>query len=265
MSAGRDVSGDWQTFVRLVVRSLTPRPPAVAYRTRVARDGRPLEPGQVRQVADPGRPFLLAPTAPECPGAAWPVRLVAVGELVSPRWVVASLGADRPREIACDGFTVLAEPRPHEVFGPNGAEVATILDDLAQLTPWIVHDRAPSLRAATMFDAPARDPLRWATWRAERAVRDLVRSTAARWEPTAVATSDAGRAWSSGRTLLDPDWRLVEEVAVAVAVDTVLRERFLFERDFEIAVAPWRPLADALVVRRAEWIDEVPYAGPAVG
>ena len=107
----------------------------------------------------PGPKWLHMATVPtECVGMSWPCRLFEVEP-------ADDLGEDRPRhehKIGATAVRVLAEIEAHRVFGPQGVQVAALLELCATLTA----DEVSRLNAArgTARGVATRDATRGVAW-----------------------------------------------------------------------------------------------------
>lgn len=125
--------------------------------------------------------WLSAATVPtDCTGVQWPCRLLEV-EPVEGHPVTAPL-ADLPNKRAASAWRVVRELPATDALGPQGAEVAAIIDRVSRLTADDAR-RLAATRAAAWAAARAatRGAARDATWAAARdATRGVLMATLAR-------------------------------------------------------------------------------------
>ena len=172
----------------------------------------------------PGGGWYHASTVPtECVGMTWPCRLFHVES-------VGDIHTDsaHPHKVGCRTLRVLAEVDAHVALGPQGPQVAALIDRAGALTA----DEARHLDAA-----------RYAAWYAARAA-----ARAAAW----AAAWDAARAaaWAAAG---DAAWDAAWDTARAAAWDTArAAARALVVRDltghhpgwnqgeYDLLTGPWR-------------------------
>jgi len=177
----------------------------------------------------PGPGWLHLATVPtECVGMSWPCRLFEVEP-------ADDLGGDRPRhahKVGATAVRVLREVDAHVALGPQGAQVAALIERCATLT-------ADDVRRLVA----ARDAARDAAWGATRyAARD------AAWGATRDAAWDA--VWDAAR---DAAWVTVWDAARDAAWDAAwVAARALLLRDligqhpgwdqgaYDLLTGPWR-------------------------
>ena len=160
--------------------------------------------------------WLSAATVPtDCTGMRWPCRLLLV-EPVEGHPVTAPLD-NLPRKRAASAWRVVREMPATDALGPQGVEVAAIIERAGRLT----RDEAMRLAAAR---AAARDATMAATtdaaWDAARA--------AAR-DATMAATTDA--AWDAARAAA---WAARDAALATLTRDIITPEQY------DTLMAPWR-------------------------
>ena len=138
----------------------------------------------------------VATTSTDCSGMRWPSRLLRVepvGEVWSPHPV------DLPRKRASHAWRVVEELPAHEALGPQGREVAALIETARGLTP----DQLDALAAAWDTTLDAAWGAAWAA--AEAAVGAAARAAAwgAVWTATRTAARDA--AWAAALAVLVRD------------------------------------------------------------
>ena len=185
--------------------------------------------------------WLSAATVPtDCTGVRWPCRLLEV-EPVEGHPVTAP-PEYLPHTRAASAWLVVRELPATDALGPQGVDVAAILDRVSRLTA----DDARRLAAArdATWDATrgaARDATwdaaRDATWDATRgAARDAAwgAARAAAWDATRDATWDATRAAAR-----DATWAATWDAARGVLMATLARDLITPEQ-YDTLTAPWR-------------------------
>ena len=168
--------------------------------------------------------YLSVATAPtDCTGMAWPTRLLRV-EPVGEVWTPRPYGL--PNKRAAQAWWVIEERPAHEALGPQGREVAALIETARGLTP---------ARKAALDTA--RDAAREATWDAA-------------WEATWDAAWDA--AWNAARaaarkavldTAWNAAWKAAREAARDAARDTflaVLVRDLIAPKQYDLLTGPWR-------------------------
>ena len=199
------------------------RPDGTDFRTGIVNYAEALKTGEVlkhpakRKRNDPSTYFSVSISPTDCTGMRWPCRLFRVEP------VGRAIKNDRlENKRCCSSLRVVEELPAHEALGPQGEEIAALIERCRTLT----YDEAQELRAA--WDAArgaARRAARDAAWDAARgAARDAARGAAwyAAWDAA------RGAAWGAARdaafaliskdlitpeqfnTLYDP-WRKVME------------------------------------------------------
>ena len=157
--------------------------------------------------------WLSVATVPtDCTGMRWPCRLLELTS-VEGRPVTAPL-KDLPNKRAASAWLVMRELPATDALGPQGAEVAAILDRVSRLTG----DEARRLAAARNA---ARDAAGSSAWSAARA---------AAWGAVRAAARDAAgsSAWSAAR-----------DAARAAAWAALTRDLITTEQ-YDTLTAPWR-------------------------
>ena len=141
----------------------------------------------------------VATVATDCTGFQWPCRLLVVEPY---KWGVFTPNADRlPNKRAGRAFRTVGERPAHEVFGPQGEQVAALIERAGRLT----RDEAKSLCAAG-------DAAWGAAWDAARDAAGVAAGVAA-WR----ASRDA--AWGAG---------------ALITRDLITREQY------DLLTGPWR-------------------------
>jgi len=131
----------------------------------------------------PGPGWLHLATVPtECDGMTWPCRLFEVEPVGD-----VHHDEDHPHKIGCREVRVLRELPAHEAFGPQGEQVAALIERARCLTA------AEIKRLHAAWDA-ARGAARGAAWDAARG---------AAWDAAWAAAGDA--AWEAARALVVAD------------------------------------------------------------
>lgn len=150
-------------------------------------------PAQFRR-NEPSTYFSVATAPTACTGMEWPCRLFRV-EPVSRAWRNDGLAYKR----CCSALRVVEELPPHEALGPQGQEVAALIERAGRLTEDEVKRRAAAWAAAT---DPAGAAARAAAWAAAgAAVETAARAAAgaAAWDAAgaAVQTAAGAAAWAA--------------------------------------------------------------------
>ena len=170
----------------------------------------------------------VATVATECTGMRWPCRLAVVEPTRAAVW--APDPGTLPSKRASWQWRVVAEIDAHQALGPQGREVAAIIDRTRMLTT----DEWRQLTAA------------WgAAWGAVRAAaraaaRDAARAAArdAAWAAARDAAGDAARdaarniAWAAA---WDAAWAAARDAALA----TLVRD-LITPKQHDLLMAPWR-------------------------
>ena len=128
--------------------------------------------------ADAAAYLSVSTVATDCTGMEWPCRLAEVEKV--PGYGVHEVGGDLPHKRASVAWRVVREVDAHLALGPQGVEVAAIIERASRLTA----DEMTRLYAAR---DDARDAAWYAAW---YAARDAVRA-AARDAASAAAARDA--------------------------------------------------------------------------
>ena len=149
----------------------------------------------------PGPGWLHLATVPtECDGMTWPCRLFEVepvGEF--------HRGEGHPYKIGCREVRVLRELPAHEAFGPQGEQVAALIERARCLTAAEIkrlHAAWYAARDAAGYAAwyPARDAAWDAAWNAARnAARDAARDAAGYAARNAARNAAWDAAWDAAR------------------------------------------------------------------
>ena len=152
--------------------------------------------------------YLSVATVPtDCTGMSWPCRLLEVEAEVA--WTVPTL----PNKRATHSLTVVREVDAHVAFGPQGREVAALIERAGRLTD----DEARRLAAA--WDA-AWDAARAAAWDAA-------------WDAARAAARDAARAAAR-----DAAWGLV--------VRDLIGTHGFTQEHYDTLTRPWREIVGPL-------------------
>ena len=140
------------------------RPDGTDFRTGIVNYAEALKTGEVlkhpakRKRNDPSTYFSVSISPTDCTGMRWPCRLFRVEP------VGRAIKNDRlENKRCCSSLRVVEELPAHEALGPQGEEIAALIERCRTLT----YDEAQELRAA--WDAArgaARDAARGAAWRA---------------------------------------------------------------------------------------------------
>ena len=146
----------------------------------------------------------VATVATECTGMRWPCRLAVVEPTRAAVWTPDP--GTRPSKRASWQWRVVAEVDAHQALGPQGREVAAIIDRARMLTT----DELRQLDAA------------WnATW-------------GAAWGATWGAAR--GAAWDAAR---DATWGTARDAARNAALATLVRD-LITPKQYDLLMAPWR-------------------------
>ena len=175
------------------------------------------DPGPVGDSVAAG--YLSVATAPtDCTGMGWPLRLLRV-ELVGDVWTPTPGGL--PNKRAAHAWRVVEERSAHEALGPQGPEVAALIETARGLTP----DQLDALDTALdTARRAARVAALDASWKAARkAARDAALDAA------------RGAAWDAA---LDAAWAAPLE-AVLDAVLAVLVRDLIAPEQYDILTEPW--------------------------
>jgi len=179
----------------------------------------------------------ISTSAADCAGFSWPCRLFVVES------VGRALKADDtlPNKRRVSGLRVVAELPAHEVFGPNGAKVAALIERAGRLTRDEVN-RLDAARDAAWCAAryAARDAARCA---ARYAARDAARHAAR--DAARYAARDAARdaaryaAWYAARyAAWDAAWYAARYAARYAALALVVQD-LITEEYFNTLYGPW--------------------------
>ncbi len=158
----------------------------------------------------PGNTWYHAATVPtECVGMSWPCRLFEVEP-------VGDVHRDEkhPHKVGARSLRVLREVEAHRVFGPQGEQVAALIERVKTLTP----------EEARRLDAERDAAREWARYVASRAARHAARYA------TRYAASDAARraAWYATR------------YAASDAAGALLVRDLIPTEQYDILTGPWR-------------------------
>ena len=168
--------------------------------------------------------YLSVATAPtDCSGMRWPSRLLRV-EPVGEVWTPHPVGL--PRKRASHAWRVVEELPAHEALGPQGREVAALIETARGLTP----DQLDALEAAG-------DAAGVAVWDAARTTALAAARDAAR---TAARTTAWEAAWD---TAWDTAWEAARgaarTAAWAAVLATIVRDLITPEQ-YDLLTEPWR-------------------------
>ena len=178
---------------------------------------------------DPSGWLSVATVPTDCTGMRWPCRLLAVAP-VEGHPVTAPLD-NLPHKRAASAWHVVGELPATDALGPQGVEVAAIIERASRLTP----DEIARLRDAEW------DAAREAAWVAGRdAARDAGRVAAweAAWDAATHAARDA--AWVAGR---DAAWDAARDAAwdaARGAARATLTRDLITTEQYDTLMAPWR-------------------------
>lgn len=155
---------------------------------------------------DPSTYLSVSTVATDCTGMSWPCRLFAVEGVGRP------LRAESlPNKRCFSKVRVLEELPAHEVFGPQGVEVAALIERAGRLT----HDEAHALHAA------------WgAAWGAARGAARGAAGDAAR-----------GAAWGAA-------WDAARDAAWDAAIALLTRD-LISPEHFDTLYGPWRQVIES--------------------
>ena len=199
------------------------RPDGTDFRTGTINYAKALETGKVlkhpkkRERNDPSTYFSVSISPTDCTGMEWPCRLFrveAVGRAIK--------NDHLENKRCCSSLRVVEELPAHEALGPQGKEVAALIERCRALT----YDEARELVAA--WDAAwgaARDAAHDAAWGA---------AWAAAWAAAWDAARDAawGAAWGAA-------WDAARDAALALtAKDLITPEQF------DLLYGPWRKVME---------------------
>ena len=154
----------------------------------------------------------VATVATECTGMRWPCRLAVVEPTRAAVWTPDP--GTLPSKRASWQWRVVAEIDAHQALGPQGREVAAIIDRVRMLTT----DELRQLDAA------------WAA--AWAAARDA--AWAAAWDAVRDAALDAVR-----DAVRDAALDAVRDAAWAAALATLVRD-LITPKQYDLLIAPWR-------------------------
>ena len=162
----------------------------------------------------------VATVATECTGMRWPCRLAVVEPTRAAVW--APDPGTLPSKRASWQWRVVAEIDAHQALGPQGPEVAAIIDRARMLTT----DELRQLGAA-------RGAARGAAWDAARgAARGAAQGAA--WGAAWGAARDA--AWGAARDAAQgAAWGAAQDATLA----TLVRD-LITPRQYDLLMAPWR-------------------------
>ena len=169
--------------------------------------------------------YLSVSTEPaNCTGMQWPCRLALVEAADAAVWTPDAIAL--PNKRAAVVWLVTAEVDAWQALGPQGREVAAIIDRTARLTV----DELDRLAAARDAARNAAWSAAWvAAWDAARdAAQDAARDAAqvAAWDAAWAAAWDAAR---------DAAWSVAWSAALATLVRDIITPK---QRD--LLMAPWR-------------------------
>ena len=235
------------------------RPDGTDFRTGTVNYAKALETGEVlkhpekRKRNRPATYFSVSVTPTDCTGMRWPCRLFrveAVGRAIK--------NDDLENKRCCSKLRVVEELPAHEALGPQGEEIAALIERCRTLP----YDEAQELHAA--WDA-AWDAARHAAWGAARdaaweAARDAARGAAwdaaldAAWEAARDAARGAARgaaweaawdaawgaAWGAAR---DAAWGAARDAARGAALALISKDLITPEQ-FNTLYDPWRKVME---------------------
>ena len=162
--------------------------------------------------------YHLATVPTECVGMSWPCRLFEVEP-------ADDLGGDRPRhehKVGATAVRVLAEVDAHVALGPQGVQVAALIERCATLTADDVR-RLDATRDAA-----------WDAWDATRAARVAARDAArdAAWLAARVAARDAAR---------DAAWGAALDATAGLMCRDLIGQYPGWDQDaYNLLTGPWR-------------------------
>ncbi len=212
------------------------RPNGTDFRTGTVRyevGQRTVHPSSSKRTKDEPSTYLSVSThATNCTGMHWPCRLFVV------EGVGRAMRSDQyPNKRAFLAVDVIEERPAHEVFGPQGTEVATLIDRASRLTAeeagrlaaaWDAARAAPRTAPRTAPGTAAWDAAGTAAWAAAgAAVRAAV------WDAAGVAVWDA-----AGVAVWDAAWAAAWAAARAAARALVVRDLIPTE-PFDRLYGPW--------------------------
>jgi hypothetical protein len=175
---------------------------------------------------DPSTYLSVSTVATDCTGMLWPCRLFEVRGIGRPL-----RASNLPNKRCFSALEVLAELPATDALGPQGVEIAALIERCATLT---------------MAEARALGATWVATWDAARDARDAARDArdarVATWDAARVAawvaTRDAARvaAWVATRDA-------ARDAAMGAALALVVRD-LIPPEDFEVLFGPWRQVIE---------------------
>ena len=171
-------------------------------------------------VAFPGPGWYHLSTVPtECAGMTWPCRLFEVEPVGD-----VFMDTAHPYKIGCRSVRVLREIDAHRVFGPQGEQVASLIERCRTLSAAEVNRLAAAWTAA-------RDDDWYATWNAARHA-----TWYAAWHATWYATWAAARdaAW-------DTEWDAARDAAWGLLCRDLIGQHDGWDQDaYDRMTGPWR-------------------------
>jgi hypothetical protein len=178
----------------------------------------------------PGPGWLHLATVPtECVGMTWPCRLFEV----EPVGEFHRGEGHFPHKIGCREVRVLRELPAHEAFGPQGEQVAALIERARCLTAAEIKRLHAAWYAAR---AAARAAARYAAWDAARAAARYTAWDAA-WDAAWYAARAAARA-AAGDAAGDAAWYAAGDAAGYAAWSLVARD--LISTDaYDTLTRPW--------------------------
>ena len=166
----------------------------------------------------------VATVATECTGMRWPCRLAVVEPTRAAAWTPDP--GTLPSKRASWQWLVVAEIDAHQALGPQGREVAAIIDR-ARMLP------ADELRQWVAAWGAARDAAWDAAWDAAR-----VAARVAAWDAAWVAAW--GAAWDAARgAARGAAWDAAWDAARDAALATLVRD-LITPKQYDLLMAPWR-------------------------
>jgi len=173
---------------------------------------------------DDAATYLSVATAPTaCAGMSWPCRLFVV-EPVGHHQPCKRL----PHKVICSALRVIEERPAHEALGPQGEEVAALIERAKRLTSEEIEGLVRDAAWDVAWDAAwatARHAARVAAWDAARVV-----AWDAAWAAAWAAAWDA--AWAAA-------WDAAWAAAWAASLALLTRD-LISEQHFEVLYGPWR-------------------------
>ena len=161
----------------------------------------------------------VSTVATDCTGMEWPCRLAEVEKV--PGYGVHEVGGDLPHKRASVAWRVVREVDAHLALGPQGVEVAAIIERASRLTA----DEMTRLYAA-------RYAARAAAWAAAWAAARAAAWDAARYAARAAARNAArDAAWIAA-------WDAAWDAAWAAAIATLARD-LITDEHYQVLMAPW--------------------------